>query len=219
MPELDHVFVCCEEGAPEASALLRLGLTEGSPNTHPGQGTASRRFFFRNAYVELLWVSDAREAQGEAVRPTRLWERWAARRTSACPFAVSLRPAAASSECEPPFPTWSYRPQYLPPDLAIEVAAGMPLTEPALFYIPFARRPDELRREPTGHAAGVAEITGVEIALPSVEGRSAAARSVETAGVVSFSSGTEYLMTLTLDRGARGSVADLRPELPLVVRW
>ena len=57
--ELDHVFVCCSAGGPEADALRRAGLSEGSPNTHPGQGTECRRFFFSNAYLELLWVSDA----------------------------------------------------------------------------------------------------------------------------------------------------------------
>ena len=56
--ELDHVFIMCAVGGPEAVALSRLGLKEGSANTHPGQGTASRRFFFRNGYIELLWVCD-----------------------------------------------------------------------------------------------------------------------------------------------------------------
>jgi len=31
--ELDHVFVMCAPGAPEAAALTRLGLKEG-PGTH-----------------------------------------------------------------------------------------------------------------------------------------------------------------------------------------
>ena len=30
--ELDHVFVCCAPGAPEAQRLVDLGLAEGSPN-------------------------------------------------------------------------------------------------------------------------------------------------------------------------------------------
>ena len=66
--ELDHVFVMCDVGAPEAAALHALGLREGSPNTHPGQGTACRRFFFGNAYLELVWVTDAAEAQAPARR-------------------------------------------------------------------------------------------------------------------------------------------------------
>src|SRR5450432_2623594 len=38
---LDHVFILCAKRAPEAESLTRAGLTEGSHNTHPGQGTAA----------------------------------------------------------------------------------------------------------------------------------------------------------------------------------
>jgi hypothetical protein len=41
-------------GGPEVELFAAFGLTEGAPNTHPGQGTACRRFFFRNAYLELV---------------------------------------------------------------------------------------------------------------------------------------------------------------------
>ena len=64
--EIDHVFICCSVGGHETEVLTRLGLKEGSPNTHTGQGTACRRFFFSNAYLELLWVSDPIQAQAEA---------------------------------------------------------------------------------------------------------------------------------------------------------
>ena len=73
---LDHVFVCTAVGAPEAEALVAAGFAEGSGNTHPGQGTACRRFFFENAFLELFWVHDEREARGPETAPTRLWERW-----------------------------------------------------------------------------------------------------------------------------------------------
>ena len=49
---------------------------EGASNSHPGQGTTNRRFFFRNAMLALLWIYDAEEAKSEPIRPTRLWERW-----------------------------------------------------------------------------------------------------------------------------------------------
>jgi Glyoxalase-like domain len=57
---VDHAFIACSPGAPEAGALLRLGFIEGQGNTHPGQGTANRRFFFENFMLELLWVADRR---------------------------------------------------------------------------------------------------------------------------------------------------------------
>ena len=90
--ELDHVFVCASVGAPEADLLRALGLSDGQPNRHPGQGTACRRFFFANAYLELLWVENPAEAQGEVARPLRLWERWSQRRQGTCPFGVVFRP-------------------------------------------------------------------------------------------------------------------------------
>ncbi len=72
--ELDHLLICTDEGAPAAELLVQVGLTEGSGNVHPGQGTANRRFFFHNLMLELLWVQDAAEAQSEVTRPTHLWE-------------------------------------------------------------------------------------------------------------------------------------------------
>ena len=60
--EVDHAFIACSSGAPEGDALVRLGLVEGSRNTHLGQGTANRRFFFENFMLELLWVANPAEA-------------------------------------------------------------------------------------------------------------------------------------------------------------
>ncbi len=217
--ELDHVFVCCSPGAPEAASLARLGLTEGSANTHPGQGTASRRFFFQNAYLELFWVADPEEAQNERSRPTRLWERWSRRQAGACPFGIVLRPAAEARERDPPFATWSYHPQYMPPDLAIEIATGTPLGEPELFYIPFARRPDAIGREPTTHAAGFREMSTLKVELPAPGALSRAARQAEAAGVLSFVTEAEHVMILGFDGEGAGKARDLRPELPLVLRW
>src|SRR5262249_12821990 len=92
MFELDHLFLWGSLGGLEADRLRAFGLTEGEPNTHPGQGTACRRFFFRNAYLEVVWVHDPVEAQGEAARPTGLWPRWCGRATGTSPFGLCLRP-------------------------------------------------------------------------------------------------------------------------------
>ncbi len=152
--ELDHVFIFCKEGAPEAALLVERGLLEGSPNTHPGQGTANRRFFFANAYLELLWVSDQAEAQREDVLPTQLWERWSCRTEGACPFGIVFRPRSDSTG-ETPFSSWSYRPAYLPTGLSIEVGRELMITEPQLFFLPFARHREPTGREPTAHPAGI----------------------------------------------------------------
>ena len=150
--ELDHVFVCCAVGAPEALLLVQRGLLEGSPNNHAGQGTANRRFFFSNAYLELLWVSDPAEAQREVVLPTQLWERWSRRTEGACPFGIVFRPRTVAT-AETPFSTWSYRPPYLPDGLSIDVGRDMALTEPQLFYLPFARH-RHFTESRTNHSSG-----------------------------------------------------------------
>jgi hypothetical protein len=215
---LDHVFVCCAEGAPEAERLARLGLTEGSPNTHPGQGTASRRFFFENAYIELIWVTDPREAQGAAAARTRLWPRWSQRGAGASPFAVILRPADGD-EIDPPFTSWAYHPAYLPPHLAIHVAEGTPLSEPAFFFIGFARSPAPIQTQPLGHGLGVRRITAVEVGMPGGAAPCAAAWAIQDAGLVTFVAAAHHVMTVTFDEVRAGESADLRPDLPLVLRW
>jgi hypothetical protein len=86
--QLHHVYVLTSVGAPEADDLLDSGLVEGSPNTHLGQGTANRRFFFESGFLELLWVHDEREAQSTLTAPTKLWDRWAERGRTANPFGI-----------------------------------------------------------------------------------------------------------------------------------
>jgi hypothetical protein len=54
------------------SAPLRALPKPKNSNQHPEQGTANRRFDFANAMLELLWVSDARDAQSERTRRTLL---------------------------------------------------------------------------------------------------------------------------------------------------
>lgn len=210
--EVDHVFVCCDVGAPEAAALVAAGLTEGAPNTHPGQGTACRRFFFRNAYIELFWVHDPLEAQSDRARPTRLWDRWRQRGAAASPFGIILRPGADDPTPVPPFPTWSYRPSYMPAGAAIEIAQGTALGEPELFYLGLARG-----RGSAGHGGPPFDLTGVDVWTRA--SRSPAAAALEAAGLVRFHVGEDHLMELTFDHAALGVSLDLRPTLPLTLRW
>ena len=86
MFELDHIFVLCEPGAPEADELLAAGFVEGQGYVHRGQGTANRVFFFQDFYLEFLWVHDEAEARSSVTAPTQLWERWSQRQYGASSF-------------------------------------------------------------------------------------------------------------------------------------
>lgn len=220
--ELDHVFLCTSVGGSEAARLVAFGLTEGAPNEHPGQGTANRRFFWRNAYLELLWIKEAAEALSAPIRPTRLWERWARRKSGACPFGIGLRPKSSDAGALP-FSTWDYRPPYLPPPLRIRVATNSDvLTEPMLFHLEFAQRPDgypAAQRQPLAHGVCLHEVTRLELVGPHVEKLSAELQAVADTSLVRLRFGAEELMDLGFDGEPQGSVEDFRPELPLRFHW
>jgi hypothetical protein len=214
---LDHVFIFCSVGGAEAEALTRLGLEEGSANTHPGQGTACRRFFFSDAYLELLWVSDPLEAQSAAVLPTGLSERWSMRGDGACPFGIVLRPTDDTVDVEPPFASRPYKTQYMPPGVSIDVALETPLAGPAFFYLGFQRGAARRGQEPVGHELPAKSLTGVTVWRPA-SGDSQAARSLQAAGLVTFHDADDYLLELRFE-GAGTGRAELRPALPLTLRW
>jgi hypothetical protein len=215
--ELDHLFICASVGAePEASALAAFGLAEGKPNTHPGQGTACRRFFFQNSYLELLWVDNPADAQSEITGPTHLWERWTGRASHTCPFGLGFRPAALDSSGTP-FPAWDYRPPYLPNSWSIQIATNAAeLTEPMLFYLPFSRQPDPV---PIEHPAGLRRMTRLDLVTPHSASQSIALKAMSMIDIVRVHSGAEYLLHLGFDGERQGRAADFRPLLPVIFHW
>lgn len=218
--ELDHILICTDAGAPAGEQLQAAGLTEGTSNVHPGQGTQNRRFFFHNAMLELLWVHNPEEAQSAITRPTQLWERWSGRHGDATPFAICLRPKQPETT-ELPFEAWAYTPSYVPTPLVVHIGDNSDrLTEPMLFYMAFGRRPDQATApEPLEHAAGLREITSLRIQYPQTMPLSETLRAVVEMGIVSVSDGTSVLMEIGFDGETRGQSIDLRPELPLVLCW
>jgi hypothetical protein len=203
-------------GAPEGDALLRLGFVEGSSNTHPGQGTANRRFYFDNFMLELVWVADPGEARSERTRRTRLWERCERQDRQVSPFGIIFR-STGTPPAPPPFATWSYTPMYLPPGLAMQVAEGTTLYEPELFYLPFLRRPSARHPEPVEHAPLIRRICGLSVGLRGRDVLSTASRCVERDHLVSYFEAPQPLLEIVFE-GPPGMRIDLRPELPLVFR-
>ena len=216
---VDRVFVCTPVGAPAAERLRQFGLTEGSSNRHPGQGTACRRFFFQNAMLEFLWVENPAEAQSEQTRATRLWDRWSAAAGAASPFGIILRPPpGVEKAC--PFDAWDYRPPTMP-DLSLCIAAGTALEEPMWCYMESGRKPADAspeRRQPLEHEAGFREVTGVGLACPALPDDSVTA-AMARGGVIGLSTAAGHLLEMHFDRALTGKLEDFRPDLPLVLRW
>ncbi len=90
--ELDHVFVCTAVGATEADRLVASGLTEGTLNSHPGEGNANRRFFFCDAICSSccgFMTSAKREVRSSLPRGSGIGDNTASPGTR---LSVSLPP-------------------------------------------------------------------------------------------------------------------------------
>jgi hypothetical protein len=210
--ELDHLFVCTTPGAPEAEKFIQFGLQEGPPNLHPGQGTANRRFAFANAMIDLLWVSDAEEAQSQATKRTLLWERWSGRERGASPFGICVRPGD-SQDTGTPFPGWEYRTSFLPEPLFLHIGDAR-IEEPMWVYLSFMRR-SQREQWFIEHPVGIREITGLTLTTP-VSLCSPAARKIVESGTLATRTGARSLLEIEFDGNRRKASMDFRPHMPVV---
>ncbi len=220
----DHVWIVVSPSAPEQAALERAGF-QISPdiNRHDGQGTASVTVEFQNAYLELIWpdstvaVSPGMERAQEKFRQRMLW------RTSGwCPIGVGLRRTSKSPDTFP-FPTWSVAPAWLPKGSAIEILTPRDDTRsPSLFITPAAltdTQEQAARAARFNHPIGVHTVTGVRLISPETYQPIAALTYLQKQGILSTGRGETWLLELTFDGGKKGKSKDLRPDLPLIVRY
>ena len=218
--EVDHIFISAKRGAPEAERLRAFGLTEGGANVHPGQGTANRRFFFHNVFLELLWLADANEAQRPLTQPTRLYERLTTIGLDTSPFGFAFRPER-TGETDAPFPHWAYRPDYLPAQMKIDVGQA-PLSEPMWFFLAFGGKPalaTGARRQPLEHEAGLREVTSLRLTIPTGAPLSDVARQVAAIDNLEIVRGEAHLLELGFDGEGVGRRHSFQPQLPLVFSW
>jgi hypothetical protein len=212
--ELDHVFVAASVDAPEILLLRAAGFTDTPAHDHPGQGTASRRIFFENAYLELIWLTDARAAGSPPVLRTGLRERADPTRTGS-PFGFGLR-FPRDPMPDPPFETWRYSPAYLPEGMAFEMAANSDDPRaPLIFVLPLSRVADWTA---PAHPNGVERLTDVGLA-PGPMPPSDVMSAFFGLGLVSRDDGPEPVLRLEWDHRAQGRTLDLRPHLPLTLAW
>lgn len=230
--EFDHVWIVVHPDAPERLALKRAGL-QISPNVnhHDGQGTSSITVEFQNSYIELMWpdakvsVAPGREAVVDKFRNRMLW------RTSGwCPIGIGLHRTSAANDPFP-FPTWIVSMPWMPANSGIEILTARDDTKsPSLFVEPRALAVDEAKnreaiqnKSPDAavfqHPLGIQRITDVRLVSPGSYQPVPAVSYLEKLGVVSVQPGKEWLLELTFDGGKQGKSKDLRPDLPLMIRY
>lgn len=225
--ELDHIFIFTHQAEQVAEALQTFGLSEGTPNVHTGQGTACRRFFFQNAYLELVWVVNEDEIKNQVIERTKLWERSRYESTQYCPFGLCFRKKQLSGPTKSLYfeDGWRYYSVYLPQDHYANIASNedFPL-EPMLFEMPFfgiapKNYPLE-KQQPLTHARGYRELTKVTLTLPApVNDLSPGMKKVLDESIIRISVGEPYLVTLEFDDGKQEAIQDFTALIPLIIYW
>lgn len=206
--EIDHFFVLTDPGALLADRLISAGLTEGEPNTHPGQGTSNRRFFFTNSMLELLWLHDREEAMAGPGTRMNIAER--VESTEACPFGLIFRPNDKARSTMP-FAGWKYEPSYLDPPNFLHVGANSDrLIEPLLIFAPFI-----VARSNAEVAGDNGRVTGLRISSPE-NNLSPELSQVAGARGVRLELGKPHLLEVYCESQKPGHI-DMRPDLPLVI--
>lgn len=224
--ELDHAYVLVPPGGADAvKALEHAGIAiDTAAVRHEGEGTTSLVAFFENAYLELMWVDSsvavdsAHQLDLAEFRRATAW-----RETGASPFGVGLHFLSGTLA-----------------DLAVPHRQdAIPETNPPTFYV-ILRQPAESlsadafimpqdravtswiaryrSRQPARftHPAGLRRITRVVVRGAHAEPAGLAGLDIR---LVRFQQSDEPLMEVEFDDGLHGQRWDLRPALPVLLRW
>jgi hypothetical protein len=210
--DLDHLFILTEPEAPQAELLSSIGLLEGTPRRHPGQGTANRRFFFKNGMLELLYICDRAEAIHGAGKPLRLVDRLQGKHASRFGIVVKSRPESVLNE----IPCWDYHPPYLPAGQCFLVGNNSDALEEPLCII----APMLLPSMPTQpkQVSSFGELTELHLSVP-VATASRPLSLMTQCSLIKLHFSEPHLMEVVFNDKERGSSADLRPHLPLIIHW
>jgi hypothetical protein len=237
--EVDHVWIMVSPDAPERAALERAGFQISKDiNHHEGTGTSSITVEFENTYLELMWpdpkvpVAHGMERAAEKYHQRQLW------RTSGwCPIGVGFRrttpsnitpsnmtPSNATPSSEAlPFPTWTWTADWMPKGSVMEMLTPREDTRsPALFVEPLALSSlgeQAARAALYHHPIGVRRITAVQLVSPKTYEPIAALTYLQKQSLLRTKPGDEWVVELTFDDGKQEKSKDLRPDLPLVIRY
>ena len=131
----------------------------------------------------------------------------------ASPFGLIMRAGPGPA---PPFAGWAYQADYLPPDRSFLVGENSDiLAEPLCVCMPRGLpRPAEqpISGEP------FARLSELRVHVP-VSRPSPALEQIGRTETISLVPGSAHLLEVVFDDEQAGQSRDLRPDLPLVIRW
>jgi hypothetical protein len=227
----DHVWIVVSPGAPERKLLEDAGFNVAAQvNQHEGQGTSSITVEFLNGYLELIWLDPAVPGSPVVVEKFRNREQW---RTSGwSPIGVGLHRTTDSAE-PLPWPSWQIpRAAWLREGTAIEMLTPRENAQaPSVFVTPAYLAIDEAKNRALAsgttkeasdfrHKNGAKRITALRLVAPEPKNLAGLPTDdLRQMGIVTLEAGGTWVLELTLDGGALKQTRNLRPHLPLVVKY
>jgi hypothetical protein len=225
--EVDHLFICAS-GEAALSVLRDIGLR--CPNytvRRVDKGTASRLVLFENAYLELICIEDEQVA-AQASRQTGIdmlgRSHWQHTRFS--PFGVGLRCKVDAANLT----THSKRSRakQIQRDPSIHFASDnrVNTAEPLCFVIPnyialtqWLDRTSDAHQYLLAHPLGVKRLTDIKITIDSARDLTPTVSMLSHSNLVEIEQGTAPLLELVFDEEGQGQRLDLRPSLPVLLRY
>ena len=220
----DHVSIMVSPNAPERSALEQAGF-QISPdvNRNEGQGTASLAVEFENSYLELMWVDSSVHVEPSLQRAVQKFRNRMAWRTSGwCPFGIGLR-RSTDEKLALSFPTWSWTAEWMPKGAEMVMLTPRDDTRSPALHIEPRAFTDQGKQAALAakfhHPLGVHRITSVRLVSPRAYQPIPPLLYLQNQKIIGLGSGKEWLLELTFDGGKRKNSKDLRPALPLLLRY
>ncbi len=221
---VDHVWIMVSPGAPEREGLKSAGFQIAKEvNRHDGQGTASITVEFENGYLELMWPdSSVKVAPGKERAAAKFRQRMSWRTSGWCPIGIGLRRTKTAKDSLP-FPTWSWTAPWMPKGSSmVMLTAREDTLSPALFIEPPSLA-DTVKQAARGalydHPIGCRRITGVWLIYPGTYQPTAALQYLQRQHLVNSAPGDEWRVEVTFDGTGHKKRLDLRPGLPLLIRY
>ncbi|MBW1297545.1 hypothetical protein [Aquimarina litoralis] len=161
--EIDHIFIFSKNKGKEADDLVNFGFVEGSNRIHKGQGTTNRKFYFKNFFLEVLWVVDQNEIQNDTTSPTKLWERSQFHQNRYSPYGLCLLNSESTDQLFEKREV--YQPDYFPKGMSIDMIPNNdnPIL-PWTFRLPYRNERKE-SNEPKIHSNKIIALTKAEFEI------------------------------------------------------
>jgi len=211
--EIDHIFIFSSSKGKEAEELRNFGLTEGSNRVHPGQGTTNRKFYFRNFFLEILWVVDEDEIKNEVTGPTKLSDRALFYESR---FGLGLLNDSSTDQLFQS--SDDYQPHYFPKGMTIDIipnaaASFLPWT----FRLPY-RGKQNPHNEPVKHKNNIKKLTQTTFEVKAKDIQNDYLNFFKSIENITFKESSRTHLTLVFDNKRLQSKKEF-PTLNLTIEY